>query len=352
MQKKFNLYNEQGYLNFKGIVEQGYPFNFIWGGRGTGKTFGALEYCIKNKQVFMYSRTKQTQLDIIKNTELTPVKAINDFHHTNIQPFPISKIAGFYECVVNEDGKNIPDGLPLGYASAISTISNLRGFSAEDVKIWIYDEFIPQKGDKVQRGVAESFLHGYETMNRNRELQGKPPIQVFCLSNSDNVGCELFAQLGLIRKVSEMSRKKQESYYIKDRGIALFNLCNSPISKLKAETSLYKMTGKDSGFAQLSLENEFFDMDFSDVKSQKLTEYIPLLFFGEIAVYTHKSQERLYVCKHRQGTPEESYNAVTDKAILALKRKYSWIWNIYYLNDLIYFSDLESKYLLDTYFHM
>ena len=112
------------------------------------------------------------------------------------------------------------------------------------------------------------------------------------------------------------------------------------------------MTGKDSGFAKLSLENEFFDMDFSDVKSQKLTEYIPLLFFGEIAVYTHKSQERLYVCKHRQGTPEESYNTVTDKAILALKRKYSWIWNIYYLNDLIYFSDLESKYLLDTYFHM
>lgn len=345
------LYNENGYLNFEGIVNQNYPFNFIWGGRGTGKTYSSLKYCVENKKTYMYSRTKQTQLDIVKNAELSPMKALNEGEKWNIQPFPISKIAGFYKCNV-VDGKNVPEGLPLGYASAISTISNLRGFSAEDVAIWIYDEFIPQKGDRVPRGIATSFLHGYETMNRNRELQGKPPIQVFCLSNSDSIGCELFAELGLIRQVAKMSREHKETWYDKKRGIALFNLCNSPISQKKADTALYKLAGKESSFAHMSLDNDFTDTDYSDIRSQPLAEYNPLLFIGEIAIYQHKSQERLYVTKHRRGVPIDSYDTVTDKAIMLLKRKYSWIWNIYYLNDLIFFEDIESKYLLDTYFHM
>lgn len=162
----------------------------------------------------------------------------------------------------------------------------------------------------------------------------------------------MFAELGLIRKVSEMSRSRQEVSYIKDRGIALFNLCNSPISKKKEQTALYKMVGLDSGFSQLALGNEFYDTDYTDIKTQNLKEYTPLVFFSEIAIYEHKSQDRLYVCKHKQGTPEHNLHSITDKNIRTFKRFYSWVWNHSYLNDLIYFEDLESKFLLDTYFHM
>lgn len=218
--------------------------------------------------------------------------------------------------------------------------------------MWVYDEFIPQKDDRAPRGIAQSFLQGYETMNRNRELKGLSPIQVFCFSNSDNVGCEMFAELGLIRKVSEMSRKRQEIALLKDRGICLINLCNSPISKQKENTALYRMVGKDSGFSQLALGNEFYDTDYSDVKPQNLREYIPIVFFSEIAIYQHKSQERIYVSKHKQGIPEQNYTSISDKNIRAFKKHYSWVWNYAYLNDLILFEDIESKFLLDTYFHM
>lgn len=347
-----SLFSPQGYVNIKRIVDKDYPFNFIWGGRGTGKTYGGLKYVVENNKTFMYSRTKQTQLDKIKNIELSPFKPLNADLNWNIQPFPVDDIAGFYRTEFNEKDRLVPVGNPVGYASAITTLANLRGFSAEDVSIWIWDEFIPQKGDKVPKGIATSFLHGYETMNRNRELKGLPPLQVLCFSNSDNVGCELFAQLGLIRKVAEMSRKRQETAYIKERGIALYNLCNSPISRAKEETALYKMVGKDSGFSQMALGNEFYDVDYSDVRAQNLKEYVPLVFFEEIAIYEHKTQDMLYVTKHKQGTPYRVFTGVNEKNIKAFRRFYSWIWNINYLEDRILFEDIESKFLLDSYFHM
>lgn len=35
--KKPELYDSNGYVNIKGILETGCPFIFIWGGRGTGE---------------------------------------------------------------------------------------------------------------------------------------------------------------------------------------------------------------------------------------------------------------------------------------------------------------------------
>ena len=350
--KSKSLYTTQGYLDVEGIVQKGYPFNFIWGGRGTGKTYGGLKYVVEHNKTFMYSRTKQTQLDKIKNVELSPFKPLNADNDWNIQPFPVDDIAGFYRTELNEKDRLVPVGSPVGYASAITTLANLRGFSAEDVSVWIWDEFIPQKGDRVPKGIATSFLHGYETMNRNRELKGLSPLQVLCFSNSDNVGCELFASLGLIRKVADMSRKHQETAFLRDRGIALYNLCNSPISQAKQNTALYKMVGKDSGFSQMALGNEFYNTDYSDVRTQNLSEYLPLVFFEEIAIYEHKSSDMLYVCKHKQGEPIRTFIGINEKNIKAFKRYYSWIWNINYLEDKIYFEDIESKFLLDSYFHM
>ena len=351
--KKSTLYDTNGYLNIEGIVKKGYPFNFIWGGRGTGKTYGGLKYVVEHNKTFMYSRTKQTQLNKIRNPELSPFKALNQELDWNIQPFPINEVAGFYHTEYDEKhDRYIPTGLPVGYGSAISTFSNLRGFSAEDVSIWIWDEFIPQKGERMPKGVSEAFLHGYETMNRNRELKGLPPIQVLCFSNADNANCELFAYLGLIRKVAEMNKKHQETAFLKDRGIALYNLCNSPISKAKEQTALYKMIGMNSSFTRMSPGNEFQDVDYTDVKFQNLDEYNPLVYIGELAIYEHKSKDLLYVTKVKKGQPIDDYGGITDLSLTRFCRYYNWVWNHNVIDQCIIFEDIESKFLLDTYFHM
>ena len=51
--KKPELYDSNGYVNIKGILETGCPFIFIWGGRGTGKTYGILKHAVENNKKFI-----------------------------------------------------------------------------------------------------------------------------------------------------------------------------------------------------------------------------------------------------------------------------------------------------------
>ena len=41
------LYLDSGYLNAKWVIDLPYPFVFCVGGRGTGKTYGALDTCVQ-----------------------------------------------------------------------------------------------------------------------------------------------------------------------------------------------------------------------------------------------------------------------------------------------------------------
>lgn len=347
-----NLYDKNGYFNIGAVLKMGLPFNFIWGGRGTGKTYGALTYTLDHKITHMFSRTSQRQVDMLTTPKLFPYKQINIDRFLNITVEAGGDgIPAFYHGIVNDAGKLVPDHTtdPLGYCCALSTIANLRGFDASDVGLWIYDEFVPEKNEKkVIKDVAYAFMNGYETMNRNRELQGKPPLQVVCLSNSESVDCDLFASLGLITKAADMCRKNQNFSILSERGIGLFNLWDSPISQRKSESALYKMVGKDSDFYRMSIENEFYTLDYSDVKSLNIKEFIPVCTVGEITIYEHKNDGSLYVSSHCHGTPEKTFG-LDIRSLKAFIREYLWIWD-YYLSYDITFENIEVKLLFDRYF--
>ena len=94
-----------------------------------------------------------------------------------------------------EDGKNILKG----YAGALSTFSNIRGADFSDVKIIIYDEFIPEKTNRCSiRNEWDALLNLIETVNRNRELEGEESVKIILLSNATNIECDILAQSGLI----------------------------------------------------------------------------------------------------------------------------------------------------------
>lgn len=53
--KMIKLYTEDGWPNFSednGILSTGAPIIFIWGGRGTGKTYGALKHVHQTGEEF------------------------------------------------------------------------------------------------------------------------------------------------------------------------------------------------------------------------------------------------------------------------------------------------------------
>lgn len=341
------LYSENGYLNIDFILKQGCTFNIVVGGRGTGKTYGALTYALDNGYKILYMRRSQSQADLIRTPEFSPYNAVNRERGTGYYMFPITKYnAAICDSETNDKGKIVMKGVPVGYVCALSTISNLRGFDAAECTLLIFDEFIPEVHERPIKNEAEAFFNAYETINRNRELQGKQPMRVLCLANSNQLASPLLLYLNIARKIEKMQEKGKEISIDNARSLAIFNLCDSPISDEKRNTALYKLTAGTT-FERMSVKNQFMRETGLNIKSMPLYEYKPLVTVGEICVYLHKSNGRFYVSGHKSGTPT-TYDA-GERDCERFRRSYGFIWECY-IDGLIDFEDYFCEVLFSKYF--
>lgn len=289
-----SIYLDNGYLNINQILSYGVPFNFIVGGRGTGKTYGTLKTAyIENKRFILMRRT-QAQCDLINKPEFNPFKALNNDTGSNAVVKSISK----YNAKIVEETEE--DERLLGYTCALSTIANMRGFDASDVELLIYDEFIPEKHERAIKNEGSAFLNAYETINRNREIKGEKPLQVLCLANAFNIANPIFLELGLVGRCEKMKNSGQEIFIDKERGVCVVLLQKSKISKAKADTALYRLSS--GSYADMALSNDFVYNNADNIKSMALKEFKLLCTVGEISIYKHKSKRLFYVSEHRTGT--------------------------------------------------
>lgn len=341
------LYLENGYLNIGGILAQGHPFNFCWGGRATGKTYGALKHPVENGVKFMLMRRTQAQLDLISKPEFSPFKPLNRDMGWNVSILPINKYNGGIYNMVESDGKLVPDGAPIGYTCALSTIANVRGFDGSDIDLLIYDEFIPEPHARPIKEEHQAFLNAYETINRNRELQGRPPLQVLCLANANTLSNPLFIGLGLVTRAERMNRTGQEYSVDSKRGCLLVNLCKSTISEMKRDTALYRFTG-DTEFTKMALTNDFSgEEERGVIGSKPLKEFRPVIAVGELCIYRHKSNDLYFCSTHISGSPPRFGVGDTERA--RLRRSYSWLWAAY-LDNKMEFEERICEILLTKYF--
>jgi hypothetical protein len=340
------IYQDSGYIDIRKILSLGLPFNFIVGGRATGKTYTSLETVIEDKIKFIYMRRTQAQADLINKPEFSPFKSLNRDFGWNIGTESISKYnAGFYN-QIEQDDRIICSGAPLGFTAALSTISNIRGFDASDVELKIYDEFIPEKHERPIKNEGSAFLNAYETINRNRELTGRKPLQCLCLANANDLANPIFMELRLVRKAEQMRRKKQEVYIDREKGIGLFILDKSPISQQKKTTALYRLTG-GSNFERMSLNNDFSGEEIGRISSKPIAEYKPIVSIGEITIYEHKSNRTFYISTHLTGSPPTFGTGEAERARFI--RQYKWIWDEYMENN-IEFEEYLCEILLTKVF--
>ena len=330
------------------IMAGALTFNIIVGGRGTGKTFGFLEQLrLDNPRPFLLMRRTQVQADLISNPRFSPLLALDRVRGCHTLTKKINKyIGGIYEAEVNKDGTMEAYGPPLGYTAALSSIHNVRGYSA-DVDDIIFDEFNPEKGERQTiSDEFNSFRNAYETLNRNRELEGRDPIRVWMLSNSNTLGNPYFIGLRIVEQVDKMIRKGQEVWKDPERGLMVVNLAASPISEKKAATALYRLTGQDE-FTGMALGNEFSQEARSRTGSIPLRELIPLVQIGELQIYRHKGGRQLYGSLHRSGAPEVF--STDDAGVARFRAKYGWLWE-YYMEDQIIWQTYLPELLFRKFF--
>lgn len=345
------LYDENGYLNIEYILKQSEKHNlsyiFIVGGRGTGKTYGALKYTYEHDIKIMYMRRTQTQHDIIRRPELSPYKSINRDLHKNIEFFPITKYnSAIYNSIIDDKGKLQPTGDLIGMTCALSTVSNMRGFDATNLDIVVYDEFIPERHERPLKEEASALFNALETIGRNRELNGLKPLKLLALANANNISNEIFMELGLVNKVDKMIKSKQEIAYLDSIGVMLIMLQESPVSIEKEQTSLYLLT-KGTSFAEMAVHNNFNGFAKDAVKSEDLRQYKLLYVVGELAIYRHKSQLKYYVTGHISGVAKQIYTASIN-SLRKFKLEHREIW-VYYVTYKITFESYTLQVLFEKY---
>lgn len=333
------IFDQNGYVNVRGILEEGYPFNFLIGGRGTGKTYTTLKVAREDRKKFMLMRRTQSQADLISKPEFSVFKPLNMDLGWNIQVHRISKYnSAFYEL----DGELENE---IGYTCALSTISNMRGFDASDIELLIYDEFIPEKHERLLKNEADALFNAYETMNRNREIKGIAPIQMVCLANANDITNPVFESLNLIRIADKMQKGNSDRWTDDKRGLQLIMLHRSPISKKKSNTVLYNLT-EGSEFASMALDNDF-NVDRQHVRPRPLSEYTPVCTVGELCIYRHKSENRLYCSTHLSGVFNRKFS-LSDTDRLHYQRIFRTHWDMY-IGSKIDFEDVLSEKLFIKY---
>lgn len=346
------MFDNNGYLDFQYIMDHSLPYTFIVGGRGIGKTFGALKYVLDHNVKFIFLRRTQTQIDMIKNEDLNPFRALErvlgEDYATVIKKLN-KNITAVYRAEKDADGIYKACGLPLGYLMALSTIANIRGFDASDVDCLIYDEFIGEKHESKIQHEGTAFLNAIETIARNRELSGRKPLKVIGLSNSNMLANPLFIELQLVTECEKMLKRDQTLKNLPLRDLTLILLNITPISEKKAQTSLYKLAGRDSSFSKMALDNEFTAEEMADIKSLSLREYRPIVTVGELNIYRHKSRNDYYITGHSSGSPSRY-----DSSPMELKRfrhDYYYLW-LAYLRRAVIFESYIYKVLFEKYYEV
>lgn len=311
------------YLNIWDYKNNQYPFNIFIGGRGYGKTYSALRGVsvggeLAKGRKFILMRRTQTELDLLCDSNqgegANPLKPINEDFHVNYGFTGIvQNLKGCYAREVNENGNFDYIGSPIGYGVALSTIAKIRGLSFEDCDVLIYDEFIKEKHVNKMRGEFDALMNAVETINRNRELKGGKPIQVYLLANSNDIYNDIFVGLGIVTDIERMIRQGKEHKYYPQRGLAVHVMSDSSIfTEQKSKTALYKLTA-GTQFADMSLHNEFSFNDFSDIKHLELKGFEPICGLGKAWIYKKKGQTLFYVCYASAHVPHYSYPNEIDK---------------------------------------
>ena len=335
------IFHDNGYVNIGGILNEGFPFNFIVGARATGKTVDALNDSVEKDEKFLYMRRTQSQCDLISKPDFSPFKPINEIFHREVKVKTISKYNSMFYT-------ELQDSIKIhGYTAALSTIANMRGFSASDITRLIYDEFIGEEHEKPIKHEAEAVLNAYETINRNRELEGKPALQLAALANSNRIDNPLFEELGLIRIADKLQKSGAMRWTDEKRGIQLIMLSNSPISQKKRGTALYRLTD-NSDFSRMALDNSF-NINRQHVRPRPITEYVPVCSIGELFIYRHKNDIRLYGTTYKTGVFNKTFTlSETDK--LRYHRFYMHHWDMY-IEGNIDFEDVLAETLFLKYWN-
>lgn len=332
-----DLYTNDGWINFPPIWNNRIPFWFITGARGIGKTYGMFKYVIENDHKIIYLRRSAKQVDFISKIDRCACRPVLK---------DLDLLERFNIASNEESTAYMIDDRVFCDVMSLTTVANLRSFDGSEVEAIIFDEFIPEVTEKkIIKDEYEALMNLYETINRNRELDGIPPVKLICMANSNNGANDIFTGAQLVRTYTRMQKLHKETYINPQRGFAILRYDMSPISQKKSKTALYKFTA-GTRFQEMAIENKAADITEFVSTRVNIREFYPVVRVGNLTVYKHKSNELWYVTEFHMGKCKTL--TADSKGLLKFRNDY-FILKSYYVNKKIVFGEYDHEVLFKKY---
>lgn len=336
------LYTPDGWLDVKHIEEvadkNDIAFIIMIGKRQVGKTYGVLKLMLDEDKRFIFMRRVKVELEMLEKNVNSPFEKIHGYEGRVLFSKESDYTANIERIDQTEEGDQFTR---IATGCSLSSIGNIRGFNGDLYSDWVFDEFIPEEQLFKVRNEEDAFLNAHTTINGNRELEGRPPVRTWLLSNSNNLSSGILDALKVTKDIEKMSLRGEESRILKDRGIMILLPESRQVIEKRKKGALYKAIGGDSKFSRMAYNNEFAYNDYTDVSSKPLSEYNPLVTIGRITIHLHKNDKTLYVTDKVKA---KARYILTDSEthINKFNRNFTDV-KVAYLNNRMYFQDMRIK---------
>ena len=337
------LYLDAGWLDVEHVSEvanrNNINFIIIIGKRQIGKTYGVLKFMLDSAKNFIFMRRVRPELEMLEKGVNSPFDKIKEYKNVVKLEKESEYSAKIVKIIPQEDGTEKREQIGLG--CALGTIGRLRGFNGDIYTDVVFDEFIPEEHLYKVRNEGTAFKSAHDTINGNRELEGRPCLRWWLLANSNNLDNAILESLHITKIVERMSIRGEEVKILKDRGIMIIMPGSQVVTEKRKTTGLYRAIGLDDDYSKMALGNEFSFNDYTDVRSAPLSQYNQYLTIGKITINLHKNDKTLYVTQKLKN--KSRYNLTnSDTHINMFNRKHSDIRQAYLAGRVI-FQDMTVK---------
>lgn len=328
MPKNEHLYQPNDYLAPAYVLNDGSTKIFFVGGRAIGKTFNIITYLIEHDIMFLLVRSYDDEFKVSCTDAMNPFVKHNRIYHWHITTKKInSYLGGIYDST-DEDNPIL-----LGYISSLTSIGHIRGWTGlDDVQVIFYDEFIQLKGQKRIPGQGQKVRDLYETVNRNRELEGQKPVKIIFASNANTINNDVLVEYGCINPIMKMVRSGQE--YKKIGDLTLVYPMFSEISEKKSKTANYNGNSK---YNRMAINNQFEGYYSGNVKSIKLTGSELKCIYDDMFFYI-TPDSHIYISYSKQGSCKLVYGD-SDFETEQFTKKNRWLIDAYLDNRILFEND-------------